>query len=353
MLNRILFVALLMSATIVWGQYTINTPDTTIDKAGTWEVGADISPEYGGFVAKVTADNVIITNPNGFVLSAMTDPYVNGMGFVVEANNATLDGVIARDFYQAVVLNGNGCKVVNSQFFNNLYGVISRDANEISGNGFTNDGHGYPIFLPSNDNLVTNNSITGGSTGILVYNASDNRISRNRIEASNDGVVLYASSNNRIDSTSGWAEHFGITVTASGSGNIGVGNSIRGFFHDSRFPGFNSNIVTIPGNDIQGVEGEMGVGSDETLPITFALGQNYPNPFNPSTTISYSVANQTHVKLVVYNELGQVITTLVDGVKAVGQHSASFNAGDLNTGTYIYRLFVGNQVFTRKMMLLK
>jgi hypothetical protein len=91
----------------------------------------------------------------------------------------------------------------------------------------------------------------------------------------------------------------------------------------------------------------------EQVPVVFDLSQNYPNPFNPTTTINYNVARQARVKLVVYNVLGREVATLVDDVKSAGRYSVQFNASNLSTGTYLYRLSVGDQVFTKKMLLLK
>ena len=97
------------------------------------------------------------------------------------------------------------------------------------------------------------------------------------------------------------------------------------------------------------------VDSRDAVPLEFRLEQNYPNPFNPTTTINYNVARQSRVKLVVYNMLGREVATLVDGVKSVGNYSYSvrFDAANLGTGTYIYRMSVGDKVFTKKMILLK
>jgi len=92
---------------------------------------------------------------------------------------------------------------------------------------------------------------------------------------------------------------------------------------------------------------------DEILPNSFALDQNYPNPFNPTTSISYSLDAAGPVSLKVYSLLGQEIATLVDGFQPAGAHEKIFNAGDLPSGMYIYRLVSGNQTQVRKMMLLK
>ncbi|HDQ45847.1 MAG TPA: T9SS type A sorting domain-containing protein [bacterium] len=85
----------------------------------------------------------------------------------------------------------------------------------------------------------------------------------------------------------------------------------------------------------------------------FDLGQNYPNPFNPVTTIHYVVRQRENVRLTVYDMLGKEVATLVNEVKNIGQHEVTFNASDLASGNYFYRLEAGDQVITKKMTLLK
>lgn len=100
------------------------------------------------------------------------------------------------------------------------------------------------------------------------------------------------------------------------------------------------------------------------VPATFSLGQNYPNPFNPSTIIRYALPTGGHVKLDVYNVLGQKIAELVDGVRPAGVHDAVWNGrnragAEVAAGVYLYRIEVqaGNGdppfISTRKMMLIK
>jgi len=85
----------------------------------------------------------------------------------------------------------------------------------------------------------------------------------------------------------------------------------------------------------------------------FELSQNYPNPFNPTTTIQYSLLQTGIVKLTLYNILGQEIRTLVNEVKEAGAHTFNFNASDLNSGVYIYKLQAGTFTQTKKMTLVK
>lgn len=89
------------------------------------------------------------------------------------------------------------------------------------------------------------------------------------------------------------------------------------------------------------------------LPTDFQLNQNYPNPFNPSTTISYVLPQSAHVTLEVYNIAGQHISTLVDAQRGEGQHIVTFDGSQLSSGTYIYRLHVGEFVQVRKLTLIK
>jgi hypothetical protein len=89
------------------------------------------------------------------------------------------------------------------------------------------------------------------------------------------------------------------------------------------------------------------------VPETYSLEQNYPNPFNPSTQIEFALPKASVVKLEVYNLLGQKVATLLNELKDAGSHKVSFEARNLATGVYIYRLNAGDQVLAKKMMLMK
>ncbi len=84
------------------------------------------------------------------------------------------------------------------------------------------------------------------------------------------------------------------------------------------------------------------------------MHQNFPNPFNPTTTIRFDVAQSSVVSLKVYNLLGQVVTTLVDGQNmSQGTYQVQWNAKDLASGIYLYQLEAGDVKVSRKMILLK
>ena len=88
-------------------------------------------------------------------------------------------------------------------------------------------------------------------------------------------------------------------------------------------------------------------------PEKFELTQNYPNPFNPSTRISYSLPEQAKVTLVVFNTLGQKVSEIVNETQDPGKYTVDWDASQLSSGVYIYRIQAGEFVQTKRMMLIK
>ena len=91
----------------------------------------------------------------------------------------------------------------------------------------------------------------------------------------------------------------------------------------------------------------------KTNTVTYILYQNYPNPFNPSTTLKYQIPQNGFVTLKVYDILGKEVATLVNEVKTQGRYEVNFNASNLASGVYLYRLNVNDYVDVKKMILLK
>ncbi len=94
-------------------------------------------------------------------------------------------------------------------------------------------------------------------------------------------------------------------------------------------------------------------GSPVKKPTEYALMQNYPNPFNPTTVIRYQLPTASWVRLEVFDVLGKQVASLVNSAQAAGDYSVTFNASNLASGVYFYRLQAGSFVQTKKMLLIK
>jgi hypothetical protein len=96
-----------------------------------------------------------------------------------------------------------------------------------------------------------------------------------------------------------------------------------------------------------------GIEEGPGVPDQFSLAQNYPNPFNPSTVIQFQLPAETHVRLDVFNLLGERLATLVNEVRPIGVYRETFDADGLPSGTYIYRISAMGETLTRKMLFVK
>jgi len=111
----------------------------------------------------------------------------------------------------------------------------------------------------------------------------------------------------------------------------------------------NSNIQSRTiGFTITGVEGLA-----SRIPVNYELYQNYPNPFNPSTIIRFALPQESNVKIIVFNILGEEVVRLVEGVQSAGYHQIVFDASKLSSGFYMYRIISDGFLQTKKMLLLK
>ena len=159
-------------------------------------------------------------------------------------------------------------------------------------------------------------------------------------------VARYNGPGNQVDQIA--------AITLDKSGNVYVtGTSCANW---TNYPGPNEGIFTT----IKYTQSPTFVNEQiQSDPEVFALGQNYPNPFNPSTTLRFSIPERSNVRLSIFNTLGQKISEIVNETKDAGTYEQSFNASQLSSGIYFYRIeatSVSNSktfVETKKMVLMK
>ncbi len=175
-------------------------------------------------------------------------------------------------------------------------------------------------------------SVSGKIVNILWKTVTENNSSKFIVEKNSDGK---------------W-------ITLGEVKAAGISNSLKKYSFTDRNVIAGKNLYRLKMIDNDGsfsyskeIEIEM------TLPKTFELSQNYPNPFNPNTRITYSIPVDSKVKLLIYSVNGELVKTLVDENQSAGNYTITFDAGNLASGTYIYRLIANDYISTKKMILMK
>ena len=240
--------------------------------------------------------------------------------------------------------------------------------------GYTNNGnYGKSVINP----IIANNIIVGSKNNLVTYFTTPlNPAYTGNIFFPKDSAVLGITATEAQITIADpklefrdsiWRLSVGSPAIDAAQGTFGyiqydINGSLRGLLKDvgadefsmnkpANLPLSSSQVGPNANDIISGVEGKTG--SSNNNATSFALLQNYPNPFNPSTTINYQTTAAGMVTLKVYNALGKEVVTLVNEVKPAGSWSAMFNASNLSSGVYLYRLTTGNISVCRKMTLLK
>lgn len=201
------------------------------------------------------------------------------------------------------------------------------------------------IFLSAHNSYSVNSKFSGGRMLNLTWDAPENGADHYRIEITRtdqmnepaaDSVYYFFSKNNffRIELEEGSL----YTVRLQSVNSYGV---ISDFSNETTFAIDNGVITSM-----------LDTSNDKT-PMDFSLSQNFPNPFNPMTTISYSLPDDSHVKLSIFNVAGQKITELQNDRLKAGTYSVTWNASDSPSGTYIYMISTDHFSHSKKMLLLK
>jgi parallel beta-helix repeat protein len=220
---------------------------------------------------------------------------------------------------------------------------------------------------------VESNDPEGITFALMLTNPGDaTHLFHSRISYDPDVLSLVEVRRGDVGISEGFAEFFRAPITGNGLVDVDlaalgpegylVGSGAVAYLDFSYESSEMASVVRLKeailydgeGNEVELSPTDVEVESqDAPIPAKFALHHNHPNPFNPTTTIKYDLPQDTHVKLVVYNVRGQKVATLVDGMVQAGSHQVMWNADDLSSGVYFYKITAGNFTEMRKMILLK
>lgn len=239
--------------------------------------------------------------------------------------------------YSKIFPNNNSWKILSLDY-KNINKIIIRIGNLRTG---------Y-LFDYNFDNFSFNNSPLPVELTSFTGKVVNNKIELNwqtATELNNSGFEVQRKISNHKDAD--W-EKIGFVA---GNGNT---NSTKYYSYVDTYPtGGNKFQYRLKQIDTDGTSKFSEIIEIEFTPNKFELSQNYPNPFNPSTTIKYSLSEISNVILKVYDILGNEVATLIDERKEVGSYSVTFDAGNLSSGIYIYKLVTDAFVSTKKMILIK
>lgn len=178
--------------------------------------------------------------------------------------------------------------------------------------------------------------------------------------SSNGGISLQWATATELNN-----EGFSIERRSAGTNNkwveiswiegAGTSSEIRNYASFDINPDFGRNYYRLIQHDFDGYQKEIGLleADFRNNDLEFHLAQNYPNPFNPSTTIKFSLKQEGHVTLKVYDILGRLTATLIDEFMTSGNHKFQFNSANLSAGVYSYHISSGEFSDSKSMILLK
>ncbi len=211
------------------------------------------------------------------------------------------------------------------------------------------DFNGFPIF-PVLTVTFQVNEYSQSLTGYYQFYPVDNEVVLSVYTYYfKDGLLAGSGS---LDITSGASTYTQFNFDPN-SGNSGTPDSLWIQFEMVSNSSSNTGIGSYALIDQLSLGGTSDVEPISFNPSDFSLKQNYPNPFNPSTTIEFSIPQESFVELKVYDILGSEVSTLASEYYPAGNYKTDFNGDDLPSGFYIARMTAGNFIQTRKMLLLK
>ncbi len=280
------------------------------------------------YYAAVWGEGVFESNDNGVSWNAFN----NGLDFLavnslaLDANNIMYVGTFGGGLFKLSA--GNNSWVNVNIGYNHVWSVAVNSANEVFvgtyGNGlyYSFDGSTFTKQVDVTAPYIYSISADGANVFISAWN----------------GGIYY---------------HMGATESSwKQLGLVGFDISTVYYNGAKLFAGTSDGKVYV--NDKPTSVNEF----NNNIPVSYSLEQNYPNPFNPSTIIKFSVAEESNVKLVIFDALGKEVATLVNSELKPGSYSLIWNATDnngkkLSSGVYFYRIEAGKFSKTLKMMLLK
>ena len=215
-----------------------------------------------------------------------------------------------------------------------------------------NDGDLEIFFSFNNESILYQ-----ASNELLLNNERPSSVSFNYIYEQGNSLTASWAPSNDIESSEGHIEYFISVISEKDSISINTNSNYLSIINLPE----GTYQVQIKALDPLGLYSEKAISEpfvitsnfEESLPLNFDLFQNYPNPFNPTTTIQFELDKSTFTKLTVFDLLGRKVRELVNEIRPAGTNTIEFNANNLASGVYLYRLEANGVVQTKRLTLIK
>mgnify|MGYP005838438323 CR=1 FL=1 len=317
-------------ANLTGGNVVQGNTITTFNAGYSLVVLKQVAQEFNGGMLGTIANNILIAQAN-FIVNNLYDgsgrffnSYTIGTGADNSSTTVETQSAAIRGLLSAYQLTNNQAYLNAAQ---SGYNYLLNNFYVQSANAFrTTEGNDLAVYTPLNFAALSGalreaNLVLGKTEAPVIYTRFF-KVVGNKMQLSEEG-------------------------NSGESGNDSDGDGIP------YIPEQPDNLPPIFAAEATLNLGASSVDDNNSLPENFVLEQNFPNPFNPSTTIRYSLPSDNYVTLKVFNILGQEVATLINENKVAGNYSVEFNASNLSSGIYLYRIDAGNFTSVKKLTLLK
>jgi photosystem II stability/assembly factor-like uncharacterized protein len=325
--------------------------------AGTWQYGLYRSTNNGTDWTQIMLNGktvqVLATSGNNIYAGLETSPVGDSGGVYVSTNfgaNWIQKGIINSSVW-SLAINGNN--IFAGTVYNGLYFSTDNGSNWIQ-SALNN----YFIYSLA---ILGNNIFAGLGGSLGVYRSTNNGINWIPTALNNKEVQALATIGNNIfagayDYSTNTCDiylstNYGTSWLNKSQGFSGVNTTIEALLIANNYIFAGTYGKSVWRRNYSEIIGVKNINNE--ISSSYSLQQNYPNPFNPTTNIRYDLPKNGFVKLVVYDELGREIETLVNEKHTAGKYDAIFNASQYPSGVYFYKLTTDNFSETKKMLLIK
>ncbi len=257
-------------------------------------------------------------------------------------------GIIDRGSWFSAVSHQNhfippGCDIAIYNYNYNS-GTHTITANIISTARNTMTGNFYIMMVLTEDNLIYSQAGNGTCSG------SGNFVHKNVVQG-----LINGSTGTLLATNDNWTQGNSVTTPLNYTFPTGVvdANCRLNVFVYQQGANITYDNYVQQGTVIPATAGPTGIINQNTVAAQFNLSQNYPNPFNPTTNIHFTLPKDGTASLKVYDMLGNLVDTYVDGFLKAGTYNAEVDASNWASGIYFYTLRTGNFIETKKMSLIK